>query len=429
VFFVDINKLKYLDELRMLPKHSDICILDLSEVERLWPLDTNKNYGEVGQRKLVHNITQQLQTHPKDIYYISSDCNIYKRYEKWCMTSPPKKLKVYCFPFSDVPKVKVVDSFTYSYNDMLIKLKGSDDGWDPHENSINDYKKCLNRKKIKNFIVLTCSPKLIRILFLDKFYKHDKMEYSFFPFYHIDNTDDISFSNFDVKIPYKWTKDGQRMWVDDKGQNYKDIPLDAPFLNSRVQKLENGFNFQEHVRELNEFIFEWAPNKLNKDIFNESLPIEVFNSCCDIVFESYTSSDSVFFTEKSWKEIIFKRPYITFGAKHQYKIFEKLGFKIYDEVFNYDFDSGDTLQNRFEKFTDQIEYFLNYNTKEFENKIKTLNEKINYNFDLYVKYLEKHKYSLMLQKFKQDEEMVVESNGEIFKKSLVELEESKQILE
>ena len=99
MFFVDINKLKYLDELRMLPKHSDICILDLSEVERLWPLDSNKNYGEVGQRKLVHNITQQLQTHPKDIYYISSDCNIYKRYEKWCMTSPPKKLKVYCFPF------------------------------------------------------------------------------------------------------------------------------------------------------------------------------------------------------------------------------------------------------------------------------------------------------------------------------------------
>ena len=30
-----------------------------------------------------------------------------------------------------------------------------------------------------------------------------------------------------------------------------------------------GFNFQEHVRELNEFIFEWSPNKLNKDIINK----------------------------------------------------------------------------------------------------------------------------------------------------------------
>ena len=47
MFFVDINKLKYFDELRTIPKHSDICIIDLSEVERLWPLDSNKNYGEV----------------------------------------------------------------------------------------------------------------------------------------------------------------------------------------------------------------------------------------------------------------------------------------------------------------------------------------------------------------------------------------------
>ena len=43
---------------------SDVCIIDRSEVERLWPLDLSES-------KIVHNIHEALSNHTGKIFYLS----------------------------------------------------------------------------------------------------------------------------------------------------------------------------------------------------------------------------------------------------------------------------------------------------------------------------------------------------------------------
>lgn len=443
MYIVDINKITNIkQELSIIPDDSDICIMDLYEVERLWPLDQRNGCdGEWNQqRRVVHDITKTFENYKNDIYYITSDCNIFRRYEKWCLSDPKKELKVYCFPYPVFPMVKIIKSFNYAYNSLMKEITG-DDGKTPDKQSVENYENII-LKKSKNFITLVSSPKLIRILFLDKFYNHKKMEYSFFPYYHIhDNQgkpldsvthNNIRLSSHVLKLPYKWLNDGQYLQT----INNDRVPSCLYFVNSKFNKLQNGFNFEEHRRELTEFMCEWQSNSMNKDIFNGSLPIETFYACCDIVFESYTNTDSVFFTEKTWKEIVFKRPFITFGAKNQNQIFKKLGFELYDDIFNYDFETQKTLENRFNDFNDQILYFLNMNTDHFFQQMNTLNDKINYNYNHYVKQMNKNKWAVAFQKNKEklqgndykERPYIVDDNDYIFKNALLELENIKQIL-
>ena len=432
MYIVDINKITNINqELSIIPDDSDICIIDLSEVERLWPLDQNSGFM-TDERRVVHDITKTFENYKNDIYYICSDCNIFRRYEKWCLSDPKKELKVYCFPFSII-NVHIIKKYNYACSSIMKEIKGDTELREPDKQSVENYENII-QKKTKNFIALMCSPKLIRILFLDKFYKHKKMEYSFFPYYHLyDNqnkkvdlviNNNIRLSDYVLKLPYIWSNDGQCLQT----INNVNVPLDSHFLNSKFNKLPNDFNFEEHCRELTEFVSEWQSNSMNKKIFNESLPIETFHTCCDIVFESYTNTDSVFFTEKTWKEIIFKRPFITFGSKNQNQIFKKLGFELYNDVFNYDFETRKTLQNRFNDFNDQILYFLNMDTEQFFQQIEILNDKINYNFNHYIDQLGQNKYSLLLEKYKDKKQNIVKDNDIIFKKALLELENIKQIL-
>ena len=462
MYIVDINNITDIkQELSIIPDDSDICIMDQTEVERLWPLDQNNGCdGEnFEQRRVVYDITKTFENYKNDIYYICSDCNIFRRYEKWCLSDPKKELKVYCFPFKyatpSFPLLYYMHDYKSIIQDMKDKVKGfkaehffrwaegweGGEGWTIDNQTVENYENIIP-EKTKNFITLVSSPKLIRILFLDKFYNHKKMEYSFFPYYHIhDNQgkpldsvthNNIRLSSHVLKLPYKWSNDGQYLQT----INNDRVPSCLYFVNSKFNKLQNGFNFKEHSRELTEFMCEWRSNTLNKDIFDEALPIETYNSCCDIVFESYTNTDSVFFTEKTWKEIVFKRPFITFGAKNQNQIFKKLGFELYDDIFNYDFETRKTLENRFNDFNDQILYFLNMNTDHFFQQMNTLNDKINYNYNHYVKQINKNKWVIAFQKNKEklqgndykERPYIVDDNDYIFKNALLELENIKQIL-
>ena len=437
MYFVDYNKLdpQNLSVLAEIPNESDICILDLSEVERLWPLDAESGLGKYKNR-VVYDITRTLENHKGKIYYICSDCNIYKRYEKWLMTDPKKEIDVYCMPFNDIPKVKIFKDFQYSYEEILKKTKGINEGWICHQKTLETYNKVFQSDKTKNFIVLTCGPKLIRLLFLDKFYQHENMEYSYFPYYHMNtssSTDQIfsrddlghyDYSKFTIETPYTWSSDGQK--IKTIGQIY--VALEKTYINSRNQSLQNGFNFQDHVRELTEFLYEWKSNVINKNVFNISLPTETFSTCCDIVFETYVNSDSIFFTEKTWKEIIFRRPFLSFGAKTQQDTFRKLGFQLYDNVFDYEYDSLNTLEQRFDKFNTQIDYFLDVDTNDFNDRLISISDRIEHNFNHYVKQLDLCKWTLLLCKYKDSNKPIVEDNSIKFDKAVPELEYFKEIL-
>ena len=81
---------KYLKD--NIPIDSDVCIIDRSEVERLWPLDKPTS-------KIVYNIHEGLSNHTGDIFYLSGDCNIVERYDRWLTINPKRKITPIVFPF------------------------------------------------------------------------------------------------------------------------------------------------------------------------------------------------------------------------------------------------------------------------------------------------------------------------------------------
>lgn len=435
MFYVNINTIlddrnyqERYNELSNIPTDANVCVIDLSEAERLWPLDGNYRYKVYKERNesrsVLFDLHEIFKNHKGKIYYISNDCNIYERFEKWCLIDPQKHIDVYCYPFSDIPKIKILDDFEYDYETLI------DGEWTPknkhlkHKNAKELYKSNLSNKKTKNFITLVSAPRLIRLLFLDEFFNHDRMEFSLYPFYHSETVNNlITYSDYGIKTPYEWCTDGNLLKTTDE----KYIRLDHTHFNPKHFPLKNGLNIEEHVRQLEEFPINM---KYDKDIFNTSLPIATFNTCCDIVLETYCCNNSVFFTEKTWKEVIFRRPFISFGAVNQNKIFKKLGFRLYDEIFDYDFETSKNLNVRFDDFKTQIRQFLDIDTDNFEECMSKLQDDIDYNYDLYIKSLRDTRKSMLLDYMKTltYKDAYVEHMPDWIENAIPELERLKDIL-
>jgi hypothetical protein len=340
----------FLNQIKNISKNSDICIIDVDEGEMLWPLNDD-------ECDVVYHIHKALSNHNGKIYYITADLNIRNRYRKWIDTN--MSMRAARNPYTSlrptIEMIPLIYPFTFF------------GGW--HE-ILSQFIK-LNRNNIeksKNFTNLTCGPKLLRMLLLDRYYDHKNFEYSLFPWYHGEN-----FTSISIEKPLKWSDDGLKIYSRELGF----VGLMENYM------LKNSVT----VRELTEISKDWKPGILNKTIFYQFMPIESFSSCCDIVIEAYFRYDSVLLTEKTMKEIFFKRPFILLGSKNQNYFFKKMGFELYDEIFDYSFDSLETVKDRFENFCIQIDNYINMNPKKFQLKLESISEKINFNFNFLVEKL------------------------------------------
>ncbi len=84
----------------------------------------------------------------------------------------------------------------------------------------------------------------------------------------------------------------------------------------------------------------------------EIMPREYKQAVFDIVNESIISDTSLFLTEKVWKPILYKNPFIILGSKGTCKHLEKYwGIKLHNDMINYSFDYVD-YPHRFNRIVD-----------------------------------------------------------------------------
>lgn len=346
-----------------IPDNEDIFIIDITECNDLWPVKKSENnifYKFISS--LPNLVTNK-------IIYISADCNVHERIAKWKkITGFDINFDVKIFPF-DVMEPMWFQSF---YDEIRINGK--------------------NTIKTKNFICLTCAPKLYRLLFLDEFYKNTKFDYSFYPYYHTEVL--VKKNNQCFITPYKWNKDKNCIRTKRGFYHYLNDLVSVSDNNI----FENGLIPIKNTRSLTEYDF--IPNKKYDDLslddilekshdevendrysFNVLFPKETFNANVDIVLESYID-DVVFFTEKIGKSIAFKRPYLALGGKNYNKFLEKMGFQLYDEIFDYTFDGLETIKDRYAAFVNEIKKFIDLEPIVFSEKLKALDSKIEFNYNL-----------------------------------------------
>jgi hypothetical protein len=116
---------------------------------------------------------------------------------------------------------------------------------------------------------------------------------------------------------------------------------------------------------------EYFENKYQKQ-FNP--PLEFFQSFMSIVSE--TTDKTIFITEKTSMVLLLKQPFLVQGAQGFHLYLKELGFKLYDEIFDYSFDLEPDLHTRTEMLIDNVKSILNLN---FSDLYELIKPKLEYN--------------------------------------------------
>lgn len=106
------------------------------------------------------------------------------------------------------------------------------------------------------------------------------------------------------------------------------------------------------------------------------IPKQFYESFLHIITEATTTVPII--SEKVVKAILLKKPFLTLAGPNWNNTLRELGFKLYNEIFDYSYDTYLDLETRTSKLVDNIECVLNTNLGEL---YKILQPKIEFNFN------------------------------------------------
>ena len=108
------------------------------------------------------------------------------------------------------------------------------------------------------------------------------------------------------------------------------------------------------------------------------------NFFLEIVVETYFSGNTFFPTEKTWRSVATKTPFIIHGPVDFLKNFKKLGFRTFDKWWSEEYDDYGH-EERIRKILDLTHEIANYSTNELCNIYKDMSGVLEHNFELFNK--------------------------------------------
>lgn len=108
----------------------------------------------------------------------------------------------------------------------------------------------------------------------------------------------------------------------------------------------------------------------------QTIPIQFNTTFMSLISESTLKSH--FITEKTWMPVFFKKPFLIWGPSGIHEKFKSLGFKLYDDVFDYSFDSVDDDNTRLDMLMEEVKKLKNRNLNDLRKSILDVIE-FNYN--------------------------------------------------
>lgn len=111
--------------------------------------------------------------------------------------------------------------------------------------------------------------------------------------------------------------------------------------------------------------------------FQEKLPLEYALSCMQLVPET----DEFIFTlsEKTGMALFFNKPFLVAGCVGFHKILESMGFKLYDELFDYTFDSVNDITLRYDMIAENFKRYASLTHTELKKLHMSVFDKCVYN--------------------------------------------------
>jgi hypothetical protein len=128
-----------------------------------------------------------------------------------------------------------------------------------------------------------------------------------------------------------------------------------------------------------EEIFKLVPYRIKQEPVGGGIPVisdvAVYNQTfCHLVAETYKGKHAPFFTEKTFKPIATKQPFMLFGAKHSLKFLKDIGFKTFAPWIDENYDGLDQ-PDRFNAILSEIDRIAAMSIsqlKELKSQIKSV---------------------------------------------------------
>ena len=313
----------------------DMIFFD-GETDRFSPLKTSDDRYQYTDYVLYNLLT--LDFKGKNVYYITGDFNIHSNIERFEVDS---NLKPVIYPEVCIPQ------FLRNTRDRN-----------------RSYELDLDLKY--NVVSLNCTRKPHRIDLLRALQGEERFIYSYYPFEDEDQINSFFKDDGEVELLNELTE------LNETDKNKK--PL------------------KERTRE--DLLEEWELKQQSRE---ESVPLEYIESCIDLVTEAYCISAGTVLTEKAYKPMLYKKPFIILGPRYIHQAFKNMGFKLYDELFDYSFDDK-PYKERLDSVITQIKGILKIPTSELIDRCKSLSEKREYNYQA----LDKLQHIDMVDMFREE---------------------------
>ena len=110
-------------------------------------------------------------------------------------------------------------------------------------------------------------------------------------------------------------------------------------------------------------------------------PGQYYSSLIDVVTE--TAIDSTFRTEKSVWPIVYMKPFMIVGARFINNDLRKYGFKLYDELIDYRFDTIESPRERIQAVADELQRLQSLDL-DLNEQYKLLQPKLEHNLKVYL---------------------------------------------
>lgn len=334
--FIESNDIKKNQKIlnSILDDDEHIIFID-GEVERLSPLTPRQDW-------FISNLLT-LDFKGANVYYVNSDYNIknnvdslIKILKKEIKTKLNLLIHPYLFNFNENSK----------YNETHFHI-------DNHTLTVNQNTKTYKLKY--NIISLNCTKKTHRTELIKELKNEQNFIYSYYPYEDEEQLNNTFNDKNDRELLNELTE------------------LNEIYDHDLFMSI-NDKNIKEKTKDEIRESFESKHFS-----FQECVPLEYIQSCMDLVTESYVD-DCIMLTEKTFKPIALKKPFLLLSAKNSHKFLQKEGYELYDELFDYSFDSK-PYKERFNSIIEQAKEILKIPTKDFSKLCKSVSEKINYNAD------------------------------------------------
>lgn len=153
---------------------------------------------------------------------------------------------------------------------------------------------------------------------------------------------------------------------------------------NKIDNLYSGYEFKYWSQELM-FVDNFNLFKIKRIYTDEYYKKDT--SLISLVAESTTQT--MFFTEKTFKPIFAERPFLILGIKGQNKELKKFGFELFEEIFDYKFDEEEILENR---TTGIVENLKNLKEKNYNDIYNIVKDKVKHNKKIALDLLKKDPY-------------------------------------